>query len=224
MTSLASKGLLIVVIWPRYWFPLSFRLQSRHYPPCLRYSSIYSTDKSSGSDVSLTHVSHQDCGQRISVGFAKSQEDTSETSSRKQLLSGNNKLKTMLIWGTTPQPIVTAVGMQNMALYLACDFPISMKNGILWTKRQAADLYVIDYESANHFVLKMLNIIKAVPGKRKDRTPKVDSEKNSPELHHVVKSDLCYKQLYTWNDFWKLVHELPVMWHVSWLGSIDIRV
>ena len=45
------------------------------------------------------------------------------------------------------------------------------QNGILGNTPQAPDLDVIDYEHVNHFVLKMTNTKKAVPGKRKDRFP-----------------------------------------------------
>ena len=76
-----------------------------------------------------------------------------------------------------------------------------IKNGI---RRQAPDSHVIDYEMGNHFVLKMSNTIKIAPAKQKDRTPKDDSPKNNRELLHVVKSDMCDKQLCARKEFWKV--------------------
>ena len=70
----------------------------------------------------------------------------------------------------------------------------------------------------------MSNTIKVVPGKRKDRSPKVDSGRNSPELVHVVKGDLCDEQLYARKEFWKVVNELQVMYQVSRFDAIGICI
>ena len=78
-----------------------------------------------------------------------------------------------------------------------------------------------DYEHVNHFVLRISDTIKAVPEKRKDRFPKIDSEKTSPELIHAVKGD---ERQYVRKEFWKVVHELQVMYHVSRFDAIVIRI
>ena len=67
----------------------------------------------------------------------------------------------------------------------------------------------------------MSNAIKALPEKRKDRFPKVDSEKTGPELIHAIKGD---ERQYARKEFWKVVHELQVRYHVSRFDAIDICV
>ena len=67
----------------------------------------------------------------------------------------------------------------------------------------------------------MSNAIKALPEKRKDRFPKVDSEKTNPESIHTIEDN---ERRYARKEFWKVVHELQVMYHVSRFDAIDICV
>ena len=67
----------------------------------------------------------------------------------------------------------------------------------------------------------MSNTIKALPEKRQDRFLKVDSEKTNPELNHAIKGN---EQHYARKEFWKVVHELQEMYHVSRFDAIDICV
>ena len=90
----------------------------------------------------------------------------------------------------------------------------NIKNGTFWARPEALDLHVIDHKHVNHFVLRMSNTVKSAPEKRKDRNPKIDSDRNSPELLHAVKGDLCDKLQYARKEFWKVVHDLQVC-HVS---------
>ena len=97
----------------------------------------------------------------------------------------------------------SATALLNAATALLLSLPkipasSGIQNGSFGTTDQASDLDIVDYEHINHFVLKMSNTIKTVPGRRKDRFTKVDSGKNSPELVGIVKGGLCDEQLYAW--------------------------